>query len=280
MATKIALPNKGSLAASASEFFLAAGFRQRTESRDLVTLDPVNEIEFYYLRPRDIATYVGNGEIDLGVTGRDLLVDSGSGATEILDLEFGRSTMRFAAPLDSSIASVRDLQGKRIATSYPTLVRKYLNSAGVEAVITELDGAIESSVGLGVADLIADVVATGGTLRQAGLKPIIDPIMESSAILIGRTERAGFELLIRRLQSVIFARQFVIMDYDVSEKDLQRACQVTPGFESPTISPLQRSGWFAVRAMVPKAGMHRVMDELYEIGARGILVTEIHSCRL
>lgn len=280
MATRIALPNKGSLAASASEFFLAAGFRQRTESRDLVTLDPVNEIEFYYLRPRDIATYVGNGEIDLGVTGRDLLVDSGSGATEILDLEFGRSTMRFAAPLDSSIASVRDLQGKRIATSYPTLVRKYLNSAGVEAVITELDGAIESSVGLGVADLIADVVATGGTLRQAGLKPIIDPIMESSAILIGRTERAGFELLIRRLQSVIFARQFVIMDYDVSEKDLQRACQVTPGFESPTISPLQRSGWFAVRAMVPKAGMHRVMDELYEIGARGILVTEIHSCRL
>jgi ATP phosphoribosyltransferase len=280
MTIKIALPNKGSLAASASEFFLAAGFRQRSEGRDLVTLDPVNEIEFYYLRPRDIATYVGNGEIDLGVTGRDLLEDSGSGAREILDLDFGRSTMRFAAPIDSSILAGSDLRGKRIATSYPTLVGNRLKSLGVEATIIELDGAIESSVGLGVADLVADVVATGSTLRQAGLKPVLDPIMESSAILIGNGDRKEFDLLIRRLQSVIFARQFVIMDYDISSNDLKRACDITPGFESPTISPLQRSGWFAVRAMVPKAGMHQVMDELYEIGARGILVTEIHSCRL
>lgn len=280
MTIKIALPNKGSLSESANEFFVAAGFRQRTDKKDLVTIDPINDIEFYYLRPRDIATYVGNGDIDLGVTGRDLLEDSGSRALEILDLEFGRSMMRFAVPAKSSFKGISDVSGKRIATSYPTLVRKYLKDHEVEATLVELDGAIESSISLGVADLIVDVVATGSTLRQAGLTPFMDPIMHSSAVLIAREKKGGFDLLIRRLQSVIFARQYVIMDYDVSGDDLKRACEVTPGFESPTISPLQKSGWFAVRAMVPKAGMHQVMDRLYELGARGVLVTEIHSCRL
>ena len=280
MTIRIALPNKGSLAAAGSEFFAAAGFRQRMDGKDLVTLDPVNDVEFYYLRPRDIATYVGNGEIDLGVTGRDLLADSGSNAIEILDLEFGRSAMRFAAPVGSTLKNVTDIAGKRIATSYPTLVRDHLEKLGVNATLVELEGAVESSISLGVADLIADVVATGSTLRQAGLAPLGNPIMESSAILIAREKAIGFDLLIRRLQSVIFARQYVIMDYDVSGDDLKRACDVTPGFESPTISPLQKSGWFAVRAMVPKAGMHQVMDRLYELGARGVLVTEIHSCRL
>ena len=280
MTLRIALPNKGSLAHSSSEIFKSAGYRQRSDSKDLVILDPVNEVEFYYLRPRDIATYVGNGELDLGITGRDLLIDSGSDAVELMELEFGSSTMRFAAPHGSPYKSVADLGGKRIATSYPRLVERYLTEAKVQAVLVALDGAIESSISLGVADVIADVVATGSTLRQAGLVPFGDPIVESSAILIQHRGAQGFDLVVRRLQSVVFARQYVIMDYDVSEKDLTSACQVTPGFESPTISPLQRNGWFAVRAMVPREKMHRVMDELYQLGARGILVTEIHSCRL
>lgn len=280
MTLKIALPNKGSLAQRSVEIFLSAGYRQRTDSKDLIVLDPINDVEFYYLRPRDIATYVGNGDLDLGITGRDLLVDSASSAEEIMDLEFGRSTMRFAVPFDSEIKEISQMESKRIATSYPHLIGEFLRTKGISAQLVELDGAIESSISLGVADVVADVVATGSTLRQSGLKPIGDVIIDSSAILIARDRNARFDLIVRRLQSVVFARQYVIMDYDVAEENLERATTVTPGFESPTISPLQKVGWFAVRAMVPRERMHQTMDQLYEMGARGILVTEIHSCRL
>ena len=280
MPLKVALPNKGSLADASIAIFRSAGYRQRNDAKDLVFLDPENEIEFYYLRPRDIATYVGSGELDLGVTGRDLLLDSRAAAEEILDLEFGRSTMRFASAEGSGIRSLVEINGKRIATSYPHLVEDFINKAGIGATIVELDGAIESSVRLGVADLIADVVATGSTLRQAGLVAFGEPLLVSTAILIARSKSSGFDLLVRRLQGVVFARQYVLIDYDVSQENLVAACEVTPGFESPTISPLQKEGWFAVRAMVPRGEMHQIMDRLYSMGARGILITEIHSCRL
>ena len=277
MTLKIALPNKGSLSESAIEIFKAAGFRQRQDVKDLIFLDPTNDVEFYYLRPRDIATYVGNGELDLGVTGRDLLADSGSSAVELLDLDFGRSSFRLAGPVSVSSNS---LEGKRIATAYPNLLAKYLRDRGVSVDIVHLDGAVESAVGLGVADLIADVVSTGSTLRQAGLAAFDQPILESSAILIARGERSDFELVLRRLQGVVIARQYVLVDYDVTRNNLEKACAITPGIESPTISPLQKADWVAVRAMVPRREVHQVMDRLYEVGARGILVTDIHACRL
>lgn len=280
MTIKVALPNKGSLADAATTIFRSAGYRQRHDAKDLIFLDPENEIEFYYLRPRDIATYVGNGDLDLGITGRDLLLDSGAKAIELLDLEFGKSTMRFAKPEEMVISSPEDLAGKRIATSYPQLVQSYLAARNIGAAIVELDGAIESAVKLGVADVVADVVATGSTLRQAGLIPFGEPIVSSTGILIARQRDERFELLVRRLQGVVFARQYVLLDYDVSKEALGEACEVTPGFESPTISPLQKPDWFAVRAMIPRSDMHRIMDQLYDLGARGILVTEIHSCRL
>lgn len=280
MALKVAIPNKGSLAEAATLIFRSAGYRQRHDVLDLVFLDPDNDVEFYYLRPRDIATYVGNGDLDLGVTGRDLLLDSEAAAKELLDLEFGKSTMRFAGPKDSKFASISELNGKRIATSYPQLVKNYLKERSVSAQIVELDGAIESAVKLGVADAIVDVVATGSTLRQAGLIPFGDPVVSSTAILIARDDDSRFDLMVRRLQGVVFARQYVLLDYDVSKESVGAACSVTPGFESPTISPLQKDGWFAVRVMVPRKEMHQIMDRLYQLGARGILVTEIHSCRL
>ena len=280
MALKVALPNKGSLSEASTAIFRSAGYRQRHDVKDLIFLDPENEIEFYYLRPRDIATYVGNGDLDLGITGRDLLLDSGAKAIELLDLEFGKSLMRFAAPIETGISSIQDLGGRRIATSYPRLVQDYLAARKINAVIVELDGAIESSVKLGVAEVIADVVATGSTLRQAGLTPFGEAIVSSTGILIARAANERFDRLVRRLQSVVFARQYVLLDYDISKIALDQACKVTPGFESPTISPLQKEGWFAVRAMIPRSKMHQIMDELYELGACGILVTEIHSCRL
>jgi ATP phosphoribosyltransferase len=279
---RIAVPNKGSLADSSIAILKEAGYRQRTDSRDLVLTDSSNGVEFYYLRPRDIAIYVGSGELEAGITGRDLLIDSSATAEEVLPLDFGGSTFRFAAPLGSAL-SLERISGKRVATAYPGLVASYLTAHGVSASVVRLDGAVESSVRLGVADLIADVVSTGNTLRQAGLEVFGDPILTSEAILIKRAGAqvpAGLDILIRRLQGVVTARQYVLLDYDVPKISVEKACAITPGLESPTISPLQKEDWVAVRAMVLRTETNRLMDELWALGARGILVTDIHACRL
>jgi ATP phosphoribosyltransferase len=279
---RIAVPNKGSLAESSIEILKEAGYRQRSDSRDLILADRDNGVEFYYLRPRDIAIYVGSGELEAGITGRDLLIDSGAKAEEILALDFGSSSFRFAGPAGSKL-SLTEIQGFRIATANPGLVESYLKENGVQASVVRLDGAVESSVRLGVADVIADVVSTGNTLRQAGLEIFGDEILNSEAIVIkgsGKSLPSGLDILIRRLQGVVTARQYVLLDYDIPKSAVEKACAITPGLESPTISPLQKDDWVAVRAMVLRSETNRLMDELWALGARGILVSVIHACRL
>lgn len=287
---RVAIPNKGTLSGPAAQMLRDAGYRQRTDPKDLVCRDEANNVEFFYLRPRDIATYVGSGDLDLGITGRDLLVDSGVPAQELLDLDFGGATFRWAARPDM-LTSVDGIGGRRIATAYPGVVERHLAERGLKADVVRLDGAVENAVQLGVADLIADVVETGATLRQAGLVTIGEPIMRSSAILIGRggvDEQApaengrssGGAQLLRRLQGVLVARRYVMLAYDVRADLLEQATALTPGIESPTVSPLHREGWVAVQAMVLRRDVHQIMDELYELGARAILVTDIHNCRL
>lgn len=279
---KIAVPNKGALAESAAQMLTEAGYRQRRNAKDLVTLDPDNDVEFFYLRPRDIAIYVGEGTLDVGVTGRDLLLDSRAHAVENIALGFGASTFRFAAPT-GAMTTVEDLAGSRIATSYPGIVESYLEDRGIGAEVVRLDGAVESSVRLGVADAIADVVETGSTLRQADLEVFGEPILSSEAVLITRQdapEPDGFAVFKRRLDGVLVARTYVMMDYDIRVEQVERAVELTPGIESPTVSPLHREGWVAVRSMVPRDAAQKVMDGLYELGARGILVTDILACRI
>lgn len=279
---RVAIPNKGSLAEESIAILKEAGYKQRSDSRDLVLVDLGNNVEFYYLRPRDIAIYVGSGELEAGITGRDLLIDSQAAAVEIMSLDFGASTFRFAGPAGSAL-SLKDINGKRVATAYPGLVSSHLSASGISADVVRLDGAVESSVRLGVADLIADVVSTGNTLRQAGLEIFGEPILTSEAIVIARKKDQlpeGLEVLIRRLQGVVTARQYVLLDYDVKKSDIDAACAITPGLESPTISPLQNPEWVAVRAMVKRAATNEIMDQLWALGARGILVTDIHACRL
>lgn len=279
---RIAVPNKGSLAEESIAILKEAGYRQRTDTRDLVLLDNENAVEFYYLRPRDIALYVGSGELEGGITGRDLLIDSGASAQELLSLNFGASTFRFAAPSDVEW-KISDISGKRVATAYPGLVNHHLKSLGITAEVVRLDGAVESSVRLGVADVIADVVSTGTTLRQAGLSIFGEAILTSEAIVIARKDVAipsELEILIRRLQGVVTARMYVLLDYDIPKTLVEIACSITPGLESPTISPLQNLEWVAVRAMVKRRETNHVMDKLWALGARGILVTDIHACRL
>jgi ATP phosphoribosyltransferase len=282
---KIAVPSKGTLAGPAVAMLSEAGYRQRADDRDLICRDEINDVEFFYLRPRDIATYVGSGDLDLGVTGRDLLVDSGSDAVELLDLAFGPATFRFAGRVGafSDISDVSALAGKRIATAYPGIVDRHLADNGVAATVVSLDGAVENAIRLGVADVIADVVATGSTLRQAGLEPVGKPILESSALLIAQpatASQAPVMQIVRRLQGVLVARRYVMLAYDVRADRLTDAVALTPGIESPTVSPLHREGWVAVQAMVLRTEAHRIMDELYDVGARAILVTAVHACRL
>jgi ATP phosphoribosyltransferase len=279
---RVAIPNKGALSLAASEMLKEAGYAQRSDGKQLTLTDPENGVEFFYLRPRDIAVYVGSGTLDVGITGRDLLVDSGAPAQETLQLGFGRSKFRFAAR-PGTIDSLADLSGKRIATSYAGIVSAFLAEQGITAEVIRLDGAVETSIQLGVADVIADVVETGSTLRQAGLEITGEVIMESEAVLIARdgvADAAGLEVFLRRLQGVMVARSYVMMDYDIRAERVEQAVALTPGIESPTVSPLHREGWVAVRSMVPRSAAQRVMDELYDLGARGILTTDIHACRL
>ncbi|WP_069772028.1 ATP phosphoribosyltransferase [Streptomyces sp. LUP30] len=283
---RIAVPNKGSLSGPAGEMLHEAGYRQRRESKELRIVDPVNDVEFFYLRPRDIAIYVSSGRLDIGVTGRDLLVDSAAEAEEILPLGFARSTFRFAAK-PGTAHSLEDLKGRTIATSYEGIVAKHLAEQGVDASVVHLDGAVETAIELGVAEVIADVVETGTSLRNAGLEVFGDPIMQSEAVVIRRTgadaEDAAepkVQQFLRRLQGVLVARTYVMMDYDCRVEQLEKAVALTPGLESPTVSPLHNEGWVAVRAMVPAKEAQRIMDDLYDIGARAILTTAIHACRL
>jgi ATP phosphoribosyltransferase len=278
---KVAIPNKGILSDSAISMLKEAGYAVRRDSAELHLVDEQNQIEFFYLRPRDIATYVGSGSLDVGLTGLDLLKDSQSNADEVADLGFGGSTFRFAAPLEAGFTQVADLQGKRLATAYPHLISGYLAEHGVTAEIVKLDGAVESAVKLGVADAVADVVSTGNTLRKAGLAIFGPVILRSTARLIcapGKANEAS--KLLRRLQGVIVAREYVIFDYDCPVHLIQAATALTPGIESPTISPLADQTWVAVRALVKADQTNLIMDQLYEIGARAILVSAIHAARI
>lgn len=283
---RIAVPNKGARSDPAADLLHEAGYRRRGTAKELVVVDEENDVELFHLRPRDIAVYVGSGTVDVGITGQDMLLDSRTPADEILPLGFARSTFRFAAPAGTR-TDVSELQGARIATSYENLVEDYLAERGITAEVVHLDGAVESSIRLGVADVIADVVETGTTLRAAGLEPFGEAITTSQAVLFSRPgmeldEDAAHSLdvLARRIRGVLVAREYVMLDYDIPSALLERAVEITPGLQSPTVSPLHGGEWSAVRAMVDTRSAHRMMDELYDAGARAILVTAIQACRI
>jgi len=277
---RIAVPNKGTLSETAVQMLHEAGYATRRDPKELIVTDARNDVEFFYLRPRDIATYVGAGALDVGVTGRDLLLDSHSTAVEIDELDFGASTFRFAGTI-GRFTSLSDLEGVRVATSYSALVSDFLAREGVSASVVHLDGAVESAVRLGVADAVADVVETGTTLKKQGLEIFGPVILESQAVLIAANEQVdGLDTLRRRLQGVMVAHQYVLMDYDLPAQLLDAASKITPGLESPTVSPLRDSEWLAVRVMVPRNDTNQVMDALYELGARAILVSAIHAARI
>jgi ATP phosphoribosyltransferase len=284
---RVAVPNKGALSEPATEILGEAGYRRRTDPKDLTVIDPINNVEFFFLRPKDIALYVGSGELDFGITGRDLVLDSGAPVRERLALGFGSSSFRYAGPAGRNWTTA-NLAGKRIATAYPNLVRKDLAARGIEASVIRLDGAVEISVQLGVADAIADVVGSGRTLSLHDLVAFGEPLCDSEAVLIERTDHdsrdqreaaAARDQLVARVQGVVFGQQYLMLDYDCPRSVMDKATAITPGLESPTIAPLADPDWVAIRALVPRRGVNEIMDELAAIGAKAILASDIRFCR-
>ena len=280
---QIAIPNKGALSEKSVALLKEAGYKCSRSGRELIVTDEENNIDFVFLRPRDIAVYVGKGIIDLGITGRDLAIDSKADVKEIMALNFGNSSFRYAVPKDSGLTPEK-FGGLRIATSYPEIVRIDMEKRGVEAQIVRLDGAVEISIQLGVADVIADVVESGRTLKEAGLAVVGDALMQSEAVLIARDEamieNPEVARMLGRLRGILVARKYAMVEYDIPQDTLEDACKLTPGIESPTISPLSKTGWVAVKAMIKRKESNSIMDELHKIGARGIIVSDLRSCRL
>ena len=280
---RVAVPNKGALSEPATDILVEAGYRRRSDPKDLTVIDPANDVEFFFLRPKDIAIYVGSGDLDFGITGRDLAQESQASVRERLALGFGSSSFRYAAP-EGRDWTVADLAGKRIATAYPNLVRKDLADKGIEATVIRLDGAVEISVQLGLADAVADVVGSGRTLRSHNLVAFGAPLCDSEAVLIERKAAdqrtaAARDQLAARVQGVVFGQQYLMLDYDCPQAVLDRAVAITPGLESPTIAPLADPDWVAVRALVPRKDVNAIMDKLAGIGAKAILASDIRFCR-
>jgi ATP phosphoribosyltransferase len=280
---RVAVPNKGALSEPAAEILSEAGYRRRSDPKDLTVIDRANNVEFFFLRPKDIAIYVGSGQLDFGITGRDLAQESDAPVRERLSLGFGSSSFRYAAPAGREWTTA-DLAGMRIATAYPNLVRKDLAAKGIDAAVIRLDGAVEISVQLGVADAIADVVGSGRTLSMHDLVAFGEPLCDSEAVLIERVDpdseaTAARDQLAGRVQGVVFGQQYLMLDYDCPRSVLQDATEITPGLESPTIAPLADADWVAVRALVPRRDVNAIMDELAAIGAKAILASDIRFCR-
>lgn len=280
---RIALPNKGSLSDGAAALVSEAGYDCRRSDKELARTDAKNDVEFFFLRPRDIATYVSRGVIDIGITGRDLNEDAQSPALEVLALGFGKSQFLYAVPAGSDLTP-ETFDGKRIACSYRNIVERDLKKRGVKATVVRVDGAVEISVRLGVADAVADVVESGTTLREAGLVPVGEPVLRSEAVVVARdaetADRPAVRTFIGRLHGIIIARTYEMLEYDIPRDKLEEAARLTPGIAAPTVAPLSDPDWVAVKAMHLRSGINETMDALAGLGARGIVAMKIRAARL
>ncbi|HEY5475928.1 MAG TPA: ATP phosphoribosyltransferase [Tepidiformaceae bacterium] len=278
---KVALPNKGVLFEPTIELLASCGYKVSKTGSSLSSFDPENGVEFYFLRPGDIPLYLSNGILDVGITGKDFVAEKGLALSLLLDLNYGGSRLCAAVPEDSPVKTLDEVASLRIATSLPTIVRRYF--AGREVDIVELEGAVEISVRLGIAQAVIDVVDTGGTLKQAGLRVVGGPLFVSNAALFahpGREQQDEVQILKSRVEGKLVAYEYMMVEYDVPGTILAEASGITPGIESPTIAPLQAEGWYSVKAMIRKREANKIMDELSRIGCKGILLTRIESARI
>ena len=279
---RIGVPSKGRLAELAAELLKDAGLHFRRQERSLFARCKELPVDITFLRTEDIPVLCAEGAIDMGITGSDLIAESQAEVERRLDLGVGQCKLSICVPDDAPYTSPKQLAGKRIATSFPNNTAAYLRQHGSTAHLVNLNGSVESMIALGVADAIVDLVETGSTLAANRLKILTD-IGSYQTVLIqnGRkrmTETA--DRVVRRLEGVVIARAYSLLEYNVPRAKLAEAESITPGFRSPTVSALEDPSWCAVRAMVKRSEVIQIMEKLEALGAGAILETEIKNCRL
>jgi ATP phosphoribosyltransferase len=279
---RIGIPSKGRLAEAAAELLIEAGLNFRRQERGLFARVRDMPIDVTFLRTDDIPVLCAEGAIDMGITGGDLIEETGVELTNRLALGMGNWRLAICVPEDSNIRQPNDLAGRRIATSFPNVTKRYLARHRVDAHTVELSGSVEVMIALGVADAIVDLVETGSTLAANRLS-ILDELGRYEAALVQNPATRHTQLadrVVRRLEGVVIARSYSLLEYNVPEAKLAEAEKITPGFESPTVSKLEEAGWFSVRAMVKRSQVIEIMERLDALGATAILETTITNCRL
>ncbi len=279
---RIGLPSKGRLAEISAELLKDAGLSFRRPDRSLFARCRTMPVEVIFLRTDDIPTLVAEGAIDLGITGADLVAESCASVVHRLDLGIGSCRLALCVADNASIHSPSALDGKRVATSFPKITKQWLAERGAQVHLVELSGSVEVMIGLGIADAIVDLVETGSTLAANRLR-VLEELGRYQTVLIQNAnviDAALADRIVRRLEGVVIARTYSLLEYNVPRARLAEAQSITPGFNSPTVSALEDASWCAVRAMVQRESVHLIMERLEEIGASAILETQIANCRL
>ncbi len=279
---RIGLPSKGRLEEQASELLKQAGLSFRRQPRSLFALVGELPIEVTFLRTEDIPVLCAEGAIDMGITGSDLVAESGADVQIRLNLGVGRCRLAMCVPEDSPIKSAEELAGHRVATSFPHVTAQYLLERSTQVHLVSLSGSVEIMIALGVADAIVDLVETGSTLAANQLRVLAD-IGRYETVLIQHRQPRDPDMadrVVRRLEGVVIARSYSLLEYNIPRASLPAAEQITPGFNSPTINALEDPLWCAVQVMVRRSEVIDVMERLEAIGASAILETPINNCRL
>ena len=279
---RLGVPSKGRLGELAVELLEQAGLKFRRQNRGLFARVGGLPIDLIFLRTDDIPTLCERGAIDLGITGEDLVEEAGATVQTALRFGLGRCRLSYCVPEHSPHQTAADLNGLRIATSFPNVTRAHLRSVDADAEITSLSGSVEAMVRLGVADAIVDLVETGSTLAANRLR-VIEDIGHYETVLI--QNRAGrmpgvVATLLQRLGGVVLARNYSMLEYNIPADRLPEASKITPGYNSPTISHLQDPHWLAVQVMVRRGEVMETMDRLKDVGAAAIFEMNINHCRL
>ncbi|MDC0574880.1 ATP phosphoribosyltransferase [Pirellulaceae bacterium] len=279
---RIGLPSKGRLSDLAIDLLKEAGIRFRRQNRSLFAKVRGLPIDIIFLRTDDIPVLCAEGAIDMGVTGADLVAEANVDVDTRLSLNVGKCRLAICVPDDLEFNDPQQLDGKRIATSFTNVTKNFLAEHNATAHLVPLSGSVEIMITLGIADVIVDLVETGSTLAANRLK-IAHEIGQYETVLIQNKQQRHSEMaqrVIRRLEGVIIARGYSLLEYNIPQENLEAALKITPGFKSPTITPLDDQQWNAVRVMVKSSEITTVMDQLEEIQASAILETPINNCRL
>ncbi len=280
---RIGVPSKGRLAELAAQLLADAGLSFRRTDRSLFARCKDMPVEITFLRTDDIPVLVAEGAIGLGITGADLVAESGAEVVHRLDLGVGSCRLALCVPDDSPISGPEGLAGCRLATSFPRITSEWLADRGVtDAHFVTLSGSVEVMITLGVADAIVDLVETGSTLAANRLR-VLEEIGRYETVLVQDPNLSHPELadrIVRRLEGIVIARGWSLLEYNVPRARLAEAERLTPGFKSPTVMGLEDPSWCAIRSMVRRGDVHAVIERLEAIGASAIIETRITNCRL